>query len=244
MDVFKFAVLGALFASALNAQAQWLNAAYTYSDVTYKETGTTSQKGRFAGVRGELGLPALAGISISGYGEYQAGNMNHEGSVLGGGTLTGITKDYFRDLRGLLNLHYGALTISGGIGQRFWYSDYVTSYRMRQQYDYSPILLTYRSKGFYMRAEADLWRGGKNTTHMSDLGGARTDVEFKQTKGAGFGGEIGLMIPNAMGFSTHIFAAYHKWTVNASDVQFDGVDYLTVPENSTVSYQGGIGISF
>jgi hypothetical protein len=237
MDVFKFAILGALFASALNAHAQWLNAAYTYSDVAYKETGGKNQKGRFAGVRGELGLPAISGISISGYGEYQAGNMNHEGSVLGGGTLNAVTKDYFRDLRGLLNLHLGAFTISGGIGQRYWYSDYVTSYRQRQQYDYSPVLITYRSKGFYMRAEADLWRQGKNTTYMSDVDGLRTNVDFKQKKGAGFGGEIGLMIPNAMGFATHIFAAYHKWTVDPSDTQFDGVDYLTVPENSTVTYR-------
>jgi hypothetical protein len=92
--------------------------------------------------------------------------------------------------------------------------------------------------------EYDVWREGKNITHTSDLGGLHQDVTFKQTKGGGFGAEIGLLIPTALHISSQVFVAYHKWEVKDSDSQFDGVNYLIEPESETSVIQVGVGFDF
>ena len=194
--------------SSLQAQAQWLDVALTYSDIKYRGPEVSTQEGRMAGVKGELGLPLFKGLSVSAGGQYQSGNLNFDGTTFGATSISQqVTKDYIRDYRVLANLQYGALTLSGGVGQRYWYNDLVTTYRRRQQYDYFPVIATLRRRGFYVKAEMDVWREGKNTTHMSDLGGVYQDVEFKQTKGGGLGAEIGILIPNAARFNSHVFVS-------------------------------------
>lgn len=222
----------------------WLNAAYTYNDITYKESAM-EEKGRMGGVQGELGLRLFNTFAVSAGGQYMDGHLNYDGSTFAGDPIRTVTKDQIRDLRAMGHLYIGSVVLSAGMAQRYWYNDLVISYRRRTWYDYTPVMLTlFATNSIYLRFEHDIWRGGRNKSHMSDTSSSRKDVEFKQKSGSGMGGELGYIMPNANGISTRIFVSYHKWSVKASDVKNDGVDNLVEPENETITLQAGVGLSF
>jgi hypothetical protein len=242
-----FTLIFLLF-SGLSAEAQWqsrrwLHVDYTYSDITYKEPGLMTETGRYAGIRGELGVNLLDYVAFSAGGSYMDGHMDYDGSTFDGTPIKVITNDYIRDTRLLAHVVYTPFVLSYGVAQRYWYNDMVISYRRRTRYDYQPLMLTYYQEGFYVRYEHALWGKGWNKSHMSDTGGGRQDVEFELGKGTGMGFEIGVLLPTPA-FATHLFASYHKWTVKESNVQNDGVDSLVEPNNNTTTIQIGLGVAF
>jgi hypothetical protein len=234
--------LVSLSASA-DAPPLWLKLAGTYTDLAYKES-KMNEKGQLSGVSGELGMALFGTLGVSAGGEYMSGSPQYSGETLDGTSIHALTKDYVRDLRVLGHMFLGPIVISGGVGQRYWYEDLVTSYRRSTQYDYYPVFVTYHYRYFYVRGETDLWKGGKSTAFMSDTSRLRKDVHFKQSKGSGFGAELGCMIPTAAGLAARVFIAYHSWDIKASDVQNDGVDNLVEPDNTTTTLQLGIGLNF
>lgn len=235
-----------LFGFSAHGQWQsrrWLHVDYTYSQITYKEPGLMTEMGRYAGVRGELGINILDYVAVSAGGSYMDGNMDYDGSTFDGTPMKVITNDYFRDTRLLAHVIATPFVLSLGAAQRYWYNDMVISYRRRTRYDYQPVILTYYQEGFYVRYEHAVWGQGWNKSHMSDTGGNRSDVEFKLGKGTGMGVEVGVFLPTPV-FATHLFASYYKWTVKESDVQFDGVNNLVEPTNNTATLQIGLGVAF
>lgn len=201
------------------------------------------ETGRFAGVRGELGVNMLGWGAVSAGGTYMDGNMYYDGSTFAGTPIKTLTKDYFRDTRVLVHAMLFPFTLSYGVGQRYWYDDLVISYRRRTRYDYNPLIITYTDSSFYIRYEQDLWSKGWNKSHMSDVSNTRHDVEFTLGKGSGMGFEVGLFVP-AQGFVSHLFVAYHKWAIKQSNVQNDGTSNLVEPENQTETLQFGLGLVF
>lgn len=230
-------------AFAWNRAGNWFHIDYTYSQITYQEPTVMKETGNFAGVRGELGLNLLGWGAISAGGSYMDGHMNYDGSTFDGTAIKTITKDYFRDTRILVHAMSFPFTLSFGVAQRYWYDDLVISYRRRTRYDYNPIILTYTDPTFYLRYEQDLWSKGWNKSHMSDVSNSRRDVEFELGKGTGMGIELGLFAPT-QGYISHLFVAYHKWTVKQSNVQNDGTSNLVEPDNQTETLQLGLGIVF
>ena len=235
--------------TAPNAFAQnesgsvWLNADYTYSEMDYKQADMT-EKGRFPGVRGDIGLALFSFVGFSAGGAYQDGNLNYDGATLSGTALKNtVTSGYLRDLRALAHLFYGPIILSGGIGQREWFDHLPNSYRRRNTYDYTPLAITLFRDSVYIKAELDIWRGGKSRVYLSDLGGGEKDVELKQSEGTGYGAEVGVLIPNPL-FKTRIFAAYHRWNIKDSETLSDGVRNITEPKSTTITISGGIGIGF
>lgn len=238
------AILGiAQNAEAQYQQSHWLKVAYTYSDVLYKEPGAMSERGRFAGIDGEVGFNFFGVAALSAGGEYMDGNLNYDGSTFGGTPVKVITKDYFRDLRLLAHVVYAPLVISYGLAERYWYDDLVISYRRRTQYRYSPLLIAYHLENAYVRIEHDVWIKGTNTSQMADVNPSAHDVNFTLGNGSGFGVELGYNLRSAH-LTTQFFVRYHQWRVNKSDVQSDGTQYLIEPDNTTTTVQGGIGVIF
>lgn len=221
----------------------WLNVDYTYTDLTYKQE-LMIENGRLAGVRGDLGFDLASFMGIGVGGSYQDGNLGHKGTTLTGTTLNGLTKDYIRETHALLHLYYGQAVISAGMAEREWYNDLVASNRRRTTYKYYPVSLTFHRRMLYVKAETLIWAKGKNKSYMSDVSALQKDVEFTQDSGSGYGVELGLLIPTAMGARTRIYVAYQRWEVKDSDTQFDGVYYLKEPKNNTTILQAGIGLSF
>lgn len=201
-----------------------------------------TEHGRLAGVRGDLGFYLFSNFGLSAGGEYQDGNLDYDGATLTNTQIKQVTKDYIRRTEFLGHFAYGGFILSAGVAERYWFDDLVVSYRRRTRYDYNPIYLTYRMRGFYVRYEHDLWKKGWNKSHMHDVNVAANDVEFTLGKGTGFGGEIGLVIPGAL--ATRLFLAYHKWSVKESDVQSDGTQSLIEPANNTTEMKVGLGLSF
>lgn len=239
-------IFAATVSQAVHAQyqgANWLHIDYTYMDMTYKEPDVMSEKGRLPGVRAELGLSLMPGLAISAGGEYYDGHLNYDGATFGGTPVKQVTNDYVRDLRALVHLMWAPFVLSAGVGDRYWFDDLVISYRRRTQYQYTPIILTYNMGGIYLSAETDLWGKGTNKSHMSDVNPAHSDVSFKLGKGSGLGFEAGMFIPSALG-ATRVFLRYHKWNVEQSDVQNDGVNNLVEPKNETTTVTAGIGLAF
>lgn len=231
-----------VFAQSAGKSA-WLNVDYTYNNLAYSQA-QLNEKGNFAGVRGELGI-ALAGfLGVSMGGDYMDGNLNYDGAVLGGTPIQVVSKDYLRDTRAMVHMIYGGMIVSGGIAQREWYDNVPTAYRRRETYDYYPVTVTMYRESIYIKGEFDVWKAGKNKTYMSDVSASQTDVTFKQKKGSGYGLEIGYMVHTGSAFVTRLFASYHRWDVDDSDVQSDDVHSLTEPKSRTVTIQGGLGISF
>lgn len=222
--------------------SSWLSLAYTYTDLTNKQT-SLNDKGRFAGIRGELGLSLFQTMGLSIGGEYQDGNMNYDGATLTGANLKTISQDYIRDLRGLVHLFYQPVIFSGGIAQRYWYSD-LGYYRRRQQFDYIPVMMTIGRESMYFKFEWDVWQKGKLKAQMSDVSAAEKDTELTQKTGSGFGVEVGYLIPSPAKLITRIYVSYHEWNVHQSDVVSDGVYSLTEPQTTTTGLQAGIGLDF
>jgi hypothetical protein len=239
--------LTSLWLPKLNAAAAapglWLSAAYTYTDHAYKESKLT-EKGKLSGAQGELGLGLMGTLAISAAGEYISGDPTFVGDTLDEKTVNARSNDYMRDLRLLAHFYLGQFVLSGGVGRRYWSADIENSYRQNTQYDYYPVMLTYTRRPFYIRFENDFWKGGKNTTFMSDVSSTRDDVRFNKIKGTGYGAEVGVIIPTAVGIDTRVFVSYHKWDIKESEDQSDGVANLSVPSNDTTTLQFGIGLIF
>lgn len=231
------------FALEGGAPAYWLNLDYTYTDLVYKEPSLMNEKGRLAGVRGEVGMNVFGLMGLSAGGEYQDGNLNYDGSTFGGTPVKQVTKDYFRRTEFLAHLFYGPVTVSAGLAERYWFNDLVISYRRRTRYNYIPVCLTYRMDSAYLKFEHDIWQKGWNKSHMSDVNASARDVEFKLGTGTGFGVEMGYLIP-AGGVTTRIFVAYHKWDIKESDIQNDGTQNLIEPKNNTTEIKVGLGLGF
>lgn len=232
------------FAPSSHAQAQaqnWLDVSYTFTDFDYEES-KMNEKAQLAGVRGEAGI-SLGPVAFSLGGEYQDGHLHYVGETFGGTPVQTYTNDYVRDLNAKMHVVWQPFVLSIGVAQRYWYDNLVISYRRRTQYDYYPLELTYKQQNVYVRVEHDIWKNGRNTSHMSDVNPAAQDVNFTLGKGTGFGVEIGYEIPSAM-VPTHVFVRYHRWSVKESDVQSDGTQLLVEPDNTTTILQGGIGLSF
>jgi hypothetical protein len=242
-----FILLSALFASAAHAQREgnsaWLNLDYTYNQITYKES-KMSEKGDFAGIRGDLGLGLSENFGISVGGEYMDGHMNYDGSTFTGTAVKQVTKDYIRETRILAHMLFGPVVFSAGVAQREWFDDLVVSYRRRTTYDYYPMALTLYRGELYIKAQVDVWKSGKNKSYMHDVNASERDVEFKQPSGSGWGAEVGYMLPTADKIFARVFLAYHQWSVSDSDTQNDGVYNLMEPKNTTTVLQGGLGLSF
>ncbi|MBX3021685.1 MAG: hypothetical protein KF799_08430 [Bdellovibrionales bacterium] len=228
---------------AQHQMANWLHISSTYSEFNYKEPNVMSEKGRLAGVRGELGLSFGQSLALSVGGEYQDGNLNYDGSTFDGDPVKQVTKDYVRDLRLMAHVIYAPLVLSAGVAERYWYNDLVVSYRRRTQYNYNPVQISYFMDNVYLTVEHDVWLKGTNKSHMSDVTSTARDVEFTLGKGSGFGVEIGYMIPSPTIY-TRLFLRYHKWSVKQSDTQSDGIHTLVEPDNNTTLLQAGIGLGF
>lgn len=236
-------VLCTVPAWAVDGGRHWLNLDFTYTELTYKEPGLLTEKGRLAGVRGEFGFFLFSNLGVSAGGEYQDGNLDYEGpSATATIPMKEITNDYFRRTEILGHLALSGFVLSSGVAQRYWYNDLVTSYRRRTRYEYIPVYLTYRMQNFYIRYEQDIWKKGWNKRQVSDVNPAASDVEFNLGKGNGYGAELGIVIPGWV--ASRIFVAWHKWTVKESDVQNDGTQNLTEPDNNTTEIKGGLGFSF
>lgn len=225
------------------APPYWLNLDYTYTDLVYKEPGLMNEKGRLAGIRGEVGLNLLGLMGVSAGGEYQDGNLYYDGSTFGGTPVKQVTKDYIRRTEFLGHFFYGPVTISAGLAERYWLNDLVISYRRRTRYNYIPVYFTYRMNFMYLKLEHDIWQKGWNKSHMSDVNASARDVEFKLGTGTGFGVELGYLIP-AGSVTTRVFLAYHKWDVKESDIQNDGTQNLIEPKNNTTEIKVGLGLGF
>ncbi|MGZ3721806.1 MAG: hypothetical protein ACXVA9_02670 [Bdellovibrionales bacterium] len=242
-------ILFCLFTATGLAHAQhqganaWLNVDYTYTDMKDPEP-SMSEKGRLAGIRGDIGIGLFDNFGISVGGEYQDGNLYYDGATFSGTPVKQVTKDYLRDTRAMANFMFGPMTFSAGVAQREWFNDLVISYRRRETYNYYPIVVTVYRDGIYMKVENDIWKSGRNKSYMHDVNAAEKDVEFQQNSGTGYGAEIGYLIPTADHFSTRIFISYHRWDVKDSDVQNDNVYDLQEPKNNTVTVQLGLGLSF
>lgn len=231
-------------ALAQEARGTWLDLAYTYNDFIYKEPGVMSERGALAGVRGELGFNIMNWFSLSLGGDYQDGNMNYDGATFGGTPVKQVTKDYVRELRGLIHFDYGPMALAVGVGERYWFNDLVVSYRRRTRYNYTPIMITYRSPAYYLKIEKYIWQKGWNKSHMSDVNPAARDVEFKLGDGDGMAVEVGYRLPNAGAISTQVFFKYTTWSVKESDIQNDGTQNLIEPKNNSTILQAGIGLIF
>lgn len=223
--------------------SHWLNLDYTYTDLVYKEPGAMSERGKLAGVRGEVGLNLFGYIAVSAGGEYQDGNLYYDGSTFGGTPVKQVTKDYFRRTEFLAHAFYGPVSLSAGVAERYWFDDLVISYRRRTRYNYMPVYVTYRMETIYLKIEQDIWQKGWNKSHMHDVNASAHDVEFTLGKGTGMGAELGYMFPSGTMVS-RVFIAYHKWDVKQSDVQNDGTQNLIEPKNNTTEVKVGIGLGF
>jgi hypothetical protein len=224
-------------------QKRWLHAAYTYSDVSYKEAGVMTEQGRFGGARGELGLNLFSFFALSARGEYHDGNMNYNGTTLTGSTVRQITRDYVREWQGLGHFLYGPIALSVGVGERYWFNDLVGSYRRRTRYNYTPVAITVvQPGGVYYRYEHVVWGKGWSKSHMTDAGAAR-DVELNLGKGTGSKTEVGYMMYGSL-WVTHVFVSMQKWDVKGSNTLNDGTRDVTHARSSTTIWQAGIGFAF
>lgn len=219
----------------------WLDAAYTYTDFNYQDA-SASQKGRLPGVRGEVGFTLFGGVAFSAGGSYQDAALTPAGESVTGAAWNGMTSNYVRDLRAELHLIFGSVALSGGVAQRYWYSggESAGGYRQHTEYDYFPVAVTF-SLGhvLYVRGEDDIWRRGQTTLQLSDVGAAAGDVDLTQNGGGGFGVELGAYLPGRL-IATHLFAAYHAWSVKDSNT----VRGVMQSKNTTTTIEGGIGLVF
>jgi hypothetical protein len=244
--VMRLLLLLFALATAVRAHAQdslWLDVDYSYSDITFNQPNFV-EKGRFAGVRGELGLALFSNLAVSVGGEYQDGNFTANGTTMTGAAIDGVTKDYIRDTRAMLNLIMGQSSLAAGIAQREWYNVLPAAYRQREIYNYYPITLTLGAKGLYIKAEYDIWKSGTNKSYMSDLSASEKDVNFTQGSGSAMGAEIGYQMQSASHFATRVYINYKRWDVNDSSTQNDNVYNLIQAKSNTVTIQGGVGVGF
>lgn len=238
-----------LFIAGASAHAQhagqslWLNVDYTYSDFTYKEP-TTIQKGRLAGVRGDVGLGLLDNFGVTVGGQYQDGNLNYDGALATGENARFVTSDYFKETFAMATLMAGPVTFSAGVAQREWYNNLNGHYRRRESAQYFPSTITFYKSGFYLKGEMFTWKSGHVKMYMHDVQVEETDVDLNQGSGNGYGGEVGFLIPNAMHAFSRIYLSYRKWDIGASDAQMDPVQRIMVDKHTVEIWQAGVGISF
>jgi hypothetical protein len=223
-----------------NAPGSWLNLEYTYNNIEASDSAL-SEKGAFAGIRGELGLNLTSnnlGASIAG--EYMDGSFQADGSAVTGTAIHGLTRDYIRDLRALAHYFSGGLVFSAGLGQREWYDNLVVTYPRRETYNYYPLMVTFYRESVYFRFEYDVWSKGKSTAYMSTLNPAAGDVSVTRGSGNGYGLEVGYVVPASGRFGARAFLSYHRWDAGDSDSQAGFAESKT----SATVLAGGLGVGF
>jgi len=258
MTTFRLTSILLLFAIGLSirpAQAQnarnqmsWFSGAYVMVDSVYtqidQETpGRSQTSGGVGGLRGEIGAPFFDFGFVSVGGSYFDGGFNFQGQTATGASTQTVTLNYLRDLRAFFHFPLGQLVLSFGYGESMWYSDLLTSYRIRIGAQYAPVRLTYFSGPYYYAFEYAKWLSGQTVIHSEDLGGGRAKVTLNQDNGNAWGIEFGRTIGFAP-IAARVFVGYQKWSVDSSASLSDGVQVLNIPKNRTDTFSAGAGIYF
>ena len=221
-----------------------LDADYLYSNFAYHESGNT-ETGALPGVRGDLGLGLSSTLGVALGGEYWDGRVNFSGTSLTGASVQqALNYNYLRDIYARVEVPWGALHFTAGLGQRERYDNFVGNYRRRETYNYFPVTATYMGQFFYVKVEGDWWKSGTVQAYMSDVSSSERNVSVDSGSGLGYGLEIGALVMTAGHFNSRIFVGYHHWDVGQSGIASDGVRNVQIPANSTTVIQGGIGVGF
>lgn len=221
----------------------WADVDAVYSSLSYNEPDlSATEAGRFAGVRGDLGVSLMPGLGVTLGGDYTDGNMNYTGKTLTGASVSGYTGDYIRTEYGLVEVNIGYFILSGGFATREWYDRIPSAYRRYETMRYYPVIATFTRGMFYLKGEYDFGDGGSLNARLSDTGAE--DLVFSRSGGSGYALEFGAMIPTAMGFQDRIFIGYRRFSVAAAGTQSDGASNISVGSNNTTILQAGIGVSF
>lgn len=244
MKFFCLVLLSLLFSPKTMAQKRWgLGASYLYSQVNYKEPSIMNEKGALSGVGLEAQYNLFNWAALNLQGKWLQGNLEYDGSTFSGTPLSQTTKDVITEYRGLLALKWGHFSPYAGYGQRYWMNDLVISYRRETTYHYVPIGFRYVWRPLYISYESRQFLDGLNVSHMSDIGGGRSDVKMKQKSGKGYALEAGVLARIST-FDLKISLGYEYWGIEDSETSNDGVDTLVEPHNSTNTYTLGVGVYF
>lgn len=219
-----------------------LHAGYSY--MHYKEPGAMSERGFLTSIKMELSGPLVDSVSVFAAGRYSVGYLNYNGAVLGTGTpVTTLTRDWVLDTR--LGFTFGPpdTNIFIGYGKRDWLNDMRISYRRETWYEYIPVRAQYGAEGTFIALEYRNWLGGKNVSWLTDVDVTKNDVTMKQNKGTGYSAELGYAF-SASAVQTRISIAYEHWDIDASELGYDGTQYVVEPKNSTDLTTISIGVVF
>jgi len=233
-----------LFSSSIWAgENVTIGASYVHSQVDYKEPGLMTEKGPLNGVAIDLKISPWEHAQLRGQAKYLVGNLEYDGSTFSGTPVKVTTDDNITEYRLVAGLTFEDFTPYVGYGYRFWRNDLVISYVRDTTYNYLPMGVRYDGKYFFAGAEYRRWLSGRNTSYLSDVGGGRHDVSFRQKNGKGYAYEAGF----AFGLEPvdiKISVLYETWDVDRSTTANDGVDNLVEPKNRTRATSFNVGIFY
>jgi len=190
---------------------------------------------------GKNNLMVGADLSVA-YGElrydgflYPSGEKYSEDSV-----------DWIIEIRGLFGYDFSVgsgniLTPFTGFGSRYWNNEVQSGYGYEREliYYYSPIGFMFAapmtgSWKWGIKAEYDLFWGGKVESHLSDLGASWSDAENEWDVGDGYGirGSIWLSgkVNDNVGMRIEPFVRF--WDIDESDL-----DSVNTPSGRTFVYE-------
>ena len=152
----------------------------------------------------------------------------------------------YGEIRGLIGYDFSVgsksiLTPFTGFGSRYWNNEVQSGYGYEREltYYYSPVGFMFAapitgSWNWGIKAEYDLFWGGKVESHLSDLGSGWSDAENEWDVGDGYGmrGSIWFSgdVNNRVGMRIEPFVRY--WDIDESDL-----DSVNTPSGRTFVYE-------
>jgi hypothetical protein len=192
----------------------------------YEESGIDLE-GPMYGVVGRYAFHHARGLMAGVEASYTYGETEYDGQTWGGTPVKEDSEDYIFEWRGLVGWDFRvdpnfSVTPYTGFGARYWNNDVEGrgSYERETAYAYSPlgVVMNVAVGGGWKLAftfEYDLFWGGTNESHLSDVDPGFNDPEFEQEDGYGLRGAFAFGHER---FSVEAFASY--WDIEESDPEF------------------------
>ena len=206
---------------------------------------------------GSKNLMVGADLSVA-YGE-----LTYDGYLYPSGeNYSADSDDWIVEIRGLVGYDFSVgsgriLTPFTGFGSRYWNDQVQSSYAYEREvtYYYSPIGLMFAAPitgkwNWGIKAEYDLFWGGRVESHVSDLGSGWSDADNEWDVGDGYGvrGSIWFAgnVNDNVGMRIEPFVRY--WDIDESDTDLVdtpyGQTYLYEPATTVVAAGVRVGLEF
>ncbi|MFH0888174.1 MAG: hypothetical protein V1871_03085 [Planctomycetota bacterium] len=243
-----FVLLSILYVPTIFAESSGNEFGFEFSQITYKEPGLMEEKGTMSGLF--FSFASYDKLMLKLEGKYSSGSVDYTGAYLDGTPVSvDNIKDYGYESRILVGGKKSpiretttALYIYTGFGYRYLNDDmskFLGGYERESNYYYMPIgieIIPAVKNDWSVGAtlEYDVFRQGKQISHLSDLDPGLNDVTNAQKHGYGYRASIKLQSPD----QKTVIALFTKyWNIKKSEnktIYYDGDAYvLYEPKNNS-----------